>query len=168
MAFEDLVLERVELVADLPEHREAVVEAVVDQAVHQVAGAAGEELLAELLVVLAAGEQVLDRGDRLVRQGDHEVGTDEQVELAGAEPAGLAVEHGHVEDQEEVVRVLVDLRALVAREHVLDVEGVELEVLFQPGALGAAGMLDVEPAEAFGLDHFDLGLGRFGYCLSAR
>ena len=46
---EDLVLERVELVADLAQHRKAVVEAVVDHPVQQVAGAAGEELLAQLL-----------------------------------------------------------------------------------------------------------------------
>src|SRR4029077_12165875 len=58
---EDFVLERVELVSDLSQHREAVVEAVVDEAVEQVAGAAREELLAQLLLGPAALEQVLDR-----------------------------------------------------------------------------------------------------------
>src|SRR5215211_1641910 len=42
----DLVLERVELVADLAEHREAVVEAVVDDPVEQEARSLREELVA--------------------------------------------------------------------------------------------------------------------------
>jgi len=53
-----------------------------------------------------------------------------------------------VQDDEQVVVVDVDLRPLVAREDVLEVEGVELEVLFQPGALERASLLDVDPAQA--------------------
>src|SRR6185295_8007604 len=58
---------------------------------------------------------------------------------------------------EEVVVVDVDLRPLVAREHVLEIEGVEVEVLLQPGALEGAGALDVDPAQAAGVDLLDPG-----------
>jgi hypothetical protein len=66
-----------------------------------------------------------------------------------------------VQDDEEVVVVLVDLRALVAREDVLVVEGMELEVLLQPRAVGLARALDVDPAQpardpAGGLDDLDV------------
>ena len=137
-ALEDLVLERVELVADLAQHREAVVEAVVDDPVEQVAGAAGEELLAKVLLRAAALEEVGDRLQRLVRQRDHEVPPDEDVELAGVQAPDRAVEDREVQDDEQVVGVLVDLRPLVARQHVLEVEGVEVEVLLEPGATRAA------------------------------
>ena len=68
------------------------------------------------------------------------------------------VEHREVQDDEEVVVVLVDLRALVARGDVLVVEGVELEVLLEPGAVDRAGPLDVDPAQPVGLDDLDVGL----------
>src|SRR5436190_7029773 len=75
-ALEDLVLERVELVPDLAQHREAVVEGVVDDPVEQVARAAGEVLVAQLLLLAAALEQVLDRLQRRVRDRDQEVTAD--------------------------------------------------------------------------------------------
>jgi hypothetical protein len=53
-----------------------------------------------------------------------------------------------VQDDEQVVVVFVDLRALVAREDVLVVERVELEVLLEPGAVDRPGALDVDPAQA--------------------
>src|SRR4051794_9350510 len=151
-ALEDVVLQRVELVADLAQHREAVVEAVVDEAVEEVAGATREELLAELLFGAAALEEVLDRLQRLVRDRDEEVGADEEIELARAEALGGAVEDGQVQDAEQVVVVDVDLRPLVAREDVLEVEGMEVEVLLEPGALQRPRVLDVDPAEAAPLD----------------
>ena len=157
-ALEDLVLERVELVADLAQHREAVVEGVVDDPVEQVARAAGEQLVAQLLLLAAALEQVLDRLQRLVRDRDQEVAADEDVELAGVQAPDLAVEDREVQDDEQVVGVLVDLRPLVAREDVLEVEGVEVELLLQPGALERRRALDVDPAQAGALDRLDLGL----------
>src|ERR1044072_5838895 len=91
---EDVVLERVELVADLAQHREAVVEAVVDEAVEQVPRPAREELLAQLLLGRAALEEVLARLQRLVGDRDDVAGTDEEIELAGAEPARGGIEDG--------------------------------------------------------------------------
>ena len=91
-----------------------------------------EDLLAQLLVLAAALEQVLDRLQRLVGDRDQEVGADEDVELARVQPPDRAIEDREVQDDEEVIGVLVDLRPLVAREDVLEVEGVELEVLLEP------------------------------------
>src|SRR5262249_51928679 len=125
-AVEDVVLQRIELVADLAQHREEVVEAVVDEAVEEVAGAAREELLPLLLFGPPALEQALDRLQRMVRDRDHVVGPDEDVELAGAQAPRGAVEDRKVEDDEEVLVVDVDLRPLVAGEDVLEVEGVEV------------------------------------------
>jgi hypothetical protein len=61
-----------------------------------------------------------------------------------------------VQDDEQVALVLVDLRALVAREDVLVVQRVEVEVLLEPGAVDLAGALDVDPAQALGLDDLDV------------
>src|SRR4051794_21549472 len=152
---EDVVLERVELVADLAQHREAVVEAVVDEAVEQVARAAREELFAQLLLGPTALEQVLNRLQGLVGDRHHIAGPDEEVELARAQSPGGGIEDREVKDDEEVVVIDVDLRPLVAREHVLEVEGVEVEVLLQPGSLQCARTLDVDPAQAGGVDLLD-------------
>jgi hypothetical protein len=54
-SLEHLVLDRVELVADLVEDREAVVEEVVEDVVEQVSRPLREEAFAQLVVVLAAG-----------------------------------------------------------------------------------------------------------------
>ena len=76
------------------------------------------------------------------------VGADEDVELGRVEPADLLVVAREVQDDEQVVVVLVHLRALVARVDVLVVERVEVEVLLEPGAVDLARALDVDPAQA--------------------
>ena len=50
LALEDLLLDALELEADLAQHRERGVDAVVDDLVEQVAGALGEQRVAQLLV----------------------------------------------------------------------------------------------------------------------
>ena len=57
VALEHVVLDRVELVADLVEDREAVVEEVVEHLVEEPAGALGEQLLAERLVASRSGRR---------------------------------------------------------------------------------------------------------------
>src|SRR5581483_2196267 len=161
-AREDLLLERVELVADLSQHREAVVEGVVDDAVEEEARPLGEELVAELLLLPAALEQVGDRLQRLVRNRDEVVRANEDVELAGVQAPDGAVEDREVQHDEQVLGVLVDLRALVAREDVLEVERVEPELLLEPGALEGGRTLDVDPAEPLGRDRLDVGLALGG------
>ena len=157
---EDRLLQALELVAHLAQHRERRVDAVVDDLVEEVSRALGEELLAEVVARPGALEEVLERLDRVVGQRDDVVRPEEDVELDRVEPPDLLVEGREVQDDEEVLGVLVELRALVAREDVLVVEGVEVEVLLQPGALGLAGALDVDPAQAGVLDDLDLGLLR--------
>jgi hypothetical protein len=77
-------------------------------------------------------------------------------ELGGVQAPDGLVEAREVQDDEEVVVVLVDLRALVARVDVLVVELMKLEVLLQPRAVGRARPLDVDPAQPFGLDDLDV------------
>jgi hypothetical protein len=52
-----------------------------------------------------------------------------------------------VQDDEQVVRVFVQLRPLVARHDVLDVEGVKVEVLGEPGTFETRRLLDLQPAQ---------------------
>jgi hypothetical protein len=61
---------------------------------------------------------------------------------------GRLLEEREVQDDEDVVVVRVELGALVARVDVLVVEGVEVESLLEPVAVGQAGLFDVDPAEA--------------------
>ena len=125
----DVVLDRVELVRDLVEDREAVVEEVVEHLVEQAAGALREELVAQPLVLLQPREQARDRQQLDVRDRDEVVGPEEEVELAGVQPLDVLVVRREVEDAEEVavVDVVVDLRTLALREDVLDVERVPAE-----------------------------------------
>ena len=149
---EDVVLELVELVAHLAEHRERGVDVRVDDLVEQVARALREGRLAELLARLHPLEHRLERRQRDLAERDQVVGADEQVELRGQQPAGRLLERREVEDDEEVVVVRVELRALVARVDVFPVERVEVVVLLEPLAVGEAGIVDVDPAETGGLD----------------
>src|SRR5205807_8298947 len=78
---EQRVLDRVELVRDLVEDREAVVEEVVEHLVEQPAGALREEALAKLVVLLAAAEEPRDREQLDRGKGDEVLGAEEEVEL---------------------------------------------------------------------------------------
>src|SRR5205085_5919625 len=118
------------------------------------------------LVRAAALEEVLDRLERSVRQRDQVVGPDEHVELLGIQAPDLLVENRELQNDEEVVVVLVELRALVARADVLVVERVELEVLLEPGLVDRAGTLDVDPTQTVVLDDLYARLslrGELGY-----
>ena len=65
------------------------------------------------------------------RQRDEVVGADEDVELGGVQALDRPVVDREVEDAEQValVGVVVDLRPLALREHVLDVERMPAEAL---------------------------------------
>ncbi len=102
-------------------------------------------------------EQVLERLHRLVGQRHHEVRADEDVDLGGVQAADLLVVGREVQDDEQVVLVLVDLRTLVAGEDVLVVQRVKAEVLLEPGAIGLARLDDVDPAQAVVFDDLDVG-----------
>jgi hypothetical protein len=151
LALLDVVLDRVELVPDLVEDREAVVEEVVEDVVEQVARPLPEKAVAEPVVVSAALEEPRDR-EQLDRRQGHEVAVaEEDVELAGVEPLrGLVVDR-EVEDDEAVVLVLVDLRPLALGEDVLDVERMPAEALGEPGRLVLRGRVEVDPDQASGI-----------------
>ena len=116
----------------------------------------------------AALEQVVDRLQRLVGERDQEVRADEDVDLGRVQARDHLVVAREVQHDEQVVVVLVDLRALVARADVLVVEGVELEALLEPGLLERARALDVDPAQTGRLDDLDARLGALGRDLSGR
>ena len=96
----------------------------------------------------------------LVGERDQVVGPDEDVDLGRVEARDRLVVAREVQDDEQVVVVLVDLRALVARVDVLVVERVEVEALLEPGLVGGTRALDVDPAQPGRLD--DLGAGLLG------
>ena len=82
MPFEHLVLDGVELVADLVEDREEVVEEVVEHVVQQIARALREEVLAQRLVVLAALEEPRPGQQLDVRQRDEVAVAEEESSSA--------------------------------------------------------------------------------------
>src|SRR5207247_7460270 len=132
-ALEDVVLERVELVPDLVEDREAVVEEVVEDVVEQVARALAEELRAELEILMTAVEEPRHRQELNVRQRDEVVLADERVELGCVQALDALVVDREVQDDEQVavVGVLVDLRALSPRQDVLEVERMPAEAVLK-------------------------------------
>ncbi len=150
VALEHVVLDRVELVADLVEDREAVVEQVVEHVVEQVARALREELVAQRLLLLAAPEEPRDREQLGARHRDQVVLADEEVELGRVQALDGLVVDGEMEDCEQValLGVLVDLRPLALREHVLDVERVPAEAVGEAGCLVARRRVDVNPGQA--------------------
>ncbi len=73
---------------------------------------------------------------------------DEDVELGGVQALDGLVVDREVEDAEEVLGVLVDLRPLALREDVLEVERVPAEALGQGGRFLRAGIVEVDPGQA--------------------
>jgi hypothetical protein len=73
---------------------------------------------------------------------------EEHVELGRVQPLDGLVVRGEVKDDEEVARVVVDLRALALRKDVLDVELVESEAVGQLTELEVRRLLDVNPGQA--------------------
>jgi hypothetical protein len=98
-----------------------------------------------------------------VRECDQEVGPDEDVELGRVQALHRLVVEREVEDDEEVVGVLVDLRPLPLGEDVFDVELVEAEALRQHGCLRRAGLVDLEPGEPVSGELGDARFCAFGY-----
>src|SRR5205823_342891 len=148
----DVLVDLLELVADLVEDREAVVVEVVEHLVQQPPGAAVEECLAHLVALVCAAEEQRHRAKLDRRQRDEVVRSEEDVELAGVEPADRLVVDGEVENREQVALALflgvdVDLRPLTAREDVLDVEGVPAEAPGELVRLLVARSLEVDPGQ---------------------
>ena len=135
---------------DLVEDREAVVKEVVEHLVEEAAGSLREQLLTQLLVLLAAIEEARDRKERHVRERDDVVLGEEDVELGRVQPLDRLVVDRKVEDGEEVLRVLVDLRPLPPRENVLDVERVPAEALGELVRGVGIRAVEVDPRQSAG------------------
>ena len=73
---------------------------------------------------------------------------DEDVELGGVQALDGLVVDREVQDAEEVLGVLVDLRPLALREDVLEVERVPAEALGEGGRFLLAGIVEVNPGQA--------------------
>jgi len=154
----DVILDRVELVGDLVEDREAVVEEIIQHFVEEAARSLAEELLAETLVLLNVVEQPPDRQQVDIRDRDEIVGAEEKVELAGVQALNVLVVGGEVEDAEEVavIDVVVDLRPLPLRQDVLDVEWMPAEPLAEAvDRLGIDRRLEMDPGKAVGAELSD-------------
>ena len=80
-------------------------------------------------------------------QRDEVVRPEEEVELGGVQALDRLVVDREVEDAEDVLGVLVDLRALTLREHVLDVERVPAEPLGELLGRVVVGPVEVEPGQ---------------------
>jgi len=63
-----------------------------------------------------------------------------------------------VEDREQVLRVVVDLRPLALREDVLEVERMPAEALSEQLRVGRVQRLEVNPGEAAGCELLNPGL----------
>ena len=151
---EDVVLDRVELVPDLVEDREAVVEEVVEDLVEEPAGALGEELVSEVRVLFAAVEEALDGPQLVTGQGNEVVGPDEDVELGRVQALDAAVVDREVKHDEEVavVGVVIDLGALALREDVLHVERMPAEALRENACVERVGRGEMDPGEVGGVE----------------
>src|SRR4029079_11702135 len=133
---------------------------VVEHVVEQVARALREEGLAEVLVVLAAAEETGHRQQLDVWERDQEVGPEEDVELGGIQPLDRLVVGGEVEDEEQILGVLVDLRALAFGKDVLESEGMPAEALGELTGLDRVRRWQVDPGETAGAELSEPGLGR--------
>jgi hypothetical protein len=147
----ELLVDLLELEADLVEDREAVVVEVVEHLVEEAARTAREQVAPKLVVLEAAAEEQR-HGPQLDRRQRHQVvGAEEDVELARVEPADRLVVHREVEDGEEVALVLlrvdVDLRALAPRHDVLDVERMPAEAPGELERLVLGRLLLVDPGQ---------------------
>src|SRR5205807_444948 len=82
------------------------------------------------------------------RQGDQVIGTEEEVELGRVQPLDRLVVDRKVENAEEVLRIVVDLRPLTPREHILDVERVPVESVCERLRFLELGRVEVDPGQA--------------------
>ena len=83
---------------------------------------------------------------------------DEEVELGGVQALDRFVVDREVEDAEEVVGILVDLRALALREDILEVERVPAEAIGEGSCLLGPRSVEMNPGQAVRLELCDAAL----------
>ena len=109
-------------------------------------GAAPKQAVPLVLIGLAAlegGDQGLERA---VVDGDDIIGTEEEIDFAGAGELVAGIPKREVQDEEEVVVVLVELGTFNGAENVFEVERVEVgEAVVQRFDIGGGRVDDVDP-----------------------
>ncbi len=152
---QQLVLDVLDLFADVLEEREALVDDEIDQAVE-------EEITAALPhapdVVAQAGAHRLEGVGRARMKADEVVRAEEQADLVGLDRRIGAL--GQVHHEEDLPLVLVELGALPGVEHVLQGEDVEAEHRAELAQrVGHHAPLDVDPGRGGARQVVTAGLG---------
>ena len=135
---EDLVLELVDAVVEVGEDREEAVDEPVDDPVEQ-----QRRVVDRLLALHVALTHLGERRAVVAVHGDEEALGVEAMHLDEA----VLVRDRAVDDDEDEVVVLVDLRALAELLRVLDGQRMELEDVAQDLEVVLARLVDIEPEE---------------------
>ena len=144
---ENLVLDLLQLGLQIVQHREVAIDDVVDQRVEHERRAVAQEIG----LTLGARAHGAEADLRAVTHREHVVGTDEDIDFADQELLGaVVVLHflDRLQDGEQRIAVLLDLRALVTLARVLDGELVEAELERHLVQLLARGLEQRNPDEA--------------------
>ena len=130
---------------NLVENREHVIHQAIQDAVEQPARPFSHVALGKGLILLATGEEGLQRLEPAIVHHDQEVGANEEIDLAGRTDAPLVVEYGEMHHDEEIVLVLVDFGALALAQHVVEVQRVKAEPAPQHIDVLRRRVFDVHP-----------------------
>ena len=144
VAAEDLHLDLVDVVLQPVQHGAVVVDDLVQHRVEDRV----RPLAQQLRVGLQPGAHLAEVGLRGVPHRDDEVGPEEQVDLADLDLFVVVDVAGRPQHDEQHVAVLLQLRALVGVDRVLDREGVQAELLRDRPDLRLVGAQHADPAEA--------------------
>ena len=142
---EDLVLDRLQAGLERVDDREVAVDDGVEQGVEDERRPVPEEVR----LALGTAAHTEEVGLRAVAYREHDVRADEDVDLADQQLA-VGADFHRMQDGEQFVVVLLDLRPLVAVPCVLDGEIVQAELRLHLGELVLRGVLQRHPDEAAG------------------
>ena len=121
---------------------------MVNEGVEGAVGTESQQTVALVFVRLAGLESGDEGRQGAVMHSDHVVGTDEEIDFAGAGDFLAGVPEREVQDEEEVVIVLIQLGTFFGAADVFQVERVDARVaVVQRFDIGGAGMDDVNPGE---------------------
>ena len=111
LRFEEGVFDGMDAPVDLVEDGEDIIDKLIDEGVESLIGAAAEQLLPGALVRLTALEGGCEGLERAVVDGDDIIGTEEEIDFAGAGELVAGIPEREVHDEEEVIVVLIELGA---------------------------------------------------------
>ena len=141
---EQLLLEPVDVLVELLDHREILVHRLVDDGVHRHLGTTRELIgVPRQAVARRVAARAVDRV-----YGDEETLAQEKVKIERLEIVGIGrrvIEADAGDDDEDVAVVLLQLYPRAGREGVLDRQGVELKDLLEQRVLVHVRAVDVYP-----------------------